>query len=440
MVLRRVLMVSPHFPPDTTAGAHRVRLLAPHLYEFGWEPTVVTVDPRDYEGRLDPSLAMLLPDTLRVFRVRALPKRWTRLTGIGDLGIRSFPGLLSACRRLLKSEAFDCFFVTIYPSYTALLGPLLKRRFGVPFVLDYQDPWVGSWGLTTGPRPDGTPDWKSKVSRALSVKLEPIAVRAVDGISAVSEATFLAVHERNPRAKSKPAVAIPLGGEPADFEYLRAHAREAAPGQGDEKSFRLCYVGTLLPSGFETLRGFLEALLLLKTRRPPLFESLRVHFVGTSNQTSGGAERVLPEARRLGVSDAILEVPARIDYLDALDVLLRSDAILLLGNSERHYTASKVFPALLARRPLLAIFHRESSVVSLLERHPGPPPRRLVTYDDGIRAQDRVPAVYEKLCETIERRDAEPAGEETSLLEEISARTMARRLAEFLSRVRADAG
>ena len=39
--MRRVLMVSPHFPPDTTAGAHRVRLLAPHLAAHGWEPTVV---------------------------------------------------------------------------------------------------------------------------------------------------------------------------------------------------------------------------------------------------------------------------------------------------------------------------------------------------------------------------------------------------------------
>src|SRR5439155_20636351 len=55
--VRRVLMVSPHFPPDTNAATHRVRLLAPHLPARGWEPTVVAVDPRDYEGRLDPALA-----------------------------------------------------------------------------------------------------------------------------------------------------------------------------------------------------------------------------------------------------------------------------------------------------------------------------------------------------------------------------------------------
>src|SRR5215470_4493478 len=82
-VMPRVLMVSPSFPPDTSAGAHRVRLLAPHLPAYGWEPTVLSVDPRDYEGRLDPELSELVPSSLRVVRCRALPARWTRAFGIG---------------------------------------------------------------------------------------------------------------------------------------------------------------------------------------------------------------------------------------------------------------------------------------------------------------------------------------------------------------------
>ena len=51
--MRRVLMLSPHFPPDSSAATHRVRLLAPHLPEYGWEPIVVTAEPDGYEGPLD---------------------------------------------------------------------------------------------------------------------------------------------------------------------------------------------------------------------------------------------------------------------------------------------------------------------------------------------------------------------------------------------------
>src|SRR5258707_6050339 len=81
--MRHVLMISPHFPPDSTAGTHRVRLLAPHLASHGWEPTVLTVDPRDYEGRLDPALAASVPSSLSVVRARAwaaglAPPAWVR--------------------------------------------------------------------------------------------------------------------------------------------------------------------------------------------------------------------------------------------------------------------------------------------------------------------------------------------------------------------------
>ena len=96
-------MISPHFPPDSSAGTHRVRLLAPHLEGYGWEPTVLTVAEQDYEGRIDPELASLVPASLAVVRSRALSYRWTRPVGFGDLGLRALPGLRQAAWRL-----FDC--------------------------------------------------------------------------------------------------------------------------------------------------------------------------------------------------------------------------------------------------------------------------------------------------------------------------------------------
>src|SRR5262249_36216040 len=86
--MRRALIVSPHFPPDSSAASHRMRLLAPHLAEAGWTPTVVAVEPDAYEGRLDPDLAAMVPDSLEVVRAPAWRAGWTRRVGIGDLGLR----------------------------------------------------------------------------------------------------------------------------------------------------------------------------------------------------------------------------------------------------------------------------------------------------------------------------------------------------------------
>jgi len=102
--VRRVLMISPHFPPDSSAGTHRVRLLAPHMAAHGWEPTVLTVDPRDYEGRLDEQLAASVPDSVRVVRARAWDAARTRRLGIGDLGLRAYTGLKRAAMDLLADD------------------------------------------------------------------------------------------------------------------------------------------------------------------------------------------------------------------------------------------------------------------------------------------------------------------------------------------------
>jgi hypothetical protein len=143
--MRRVLMVSPHFPPDSSAASHRVRLLAPHLDAAGWTPTVVTLDRSAYEGRLDPDLEALVPSSVRVVRAHAWSAGATRRVGLGDLGLRAFTGLRETCRALMSREQYDALFITVYPVYPALLGAGLKAAFRVPFVLDYQDPWVGAW-------------------------------------------------------------------------------------------------------------------------------------------------------------------------------------------------------------------------------------------------------------------------------------------------------
>lgn len=433
----RVLMLSPHFPPDTSAGAHRVRLLAPHLPQYGWEPTVVCVDPRDYESRLDPGLAELVPRSLRVIRSRALPLRWTRRFGVGDLGLRAFPGLLHTCCDLLRNEPFDALFITIYPSYPALLGPILKRMFAVPFVLDYQDPWVGAWGKTVGGGRNGKPDLKSRLTRTLGTRLEPRAGSAADAITAVSSATYEAIRDRYPDLRQTPCTAIPLGGEPADFDRLRAQSLTNRYFNPNDGLCHLCYVGTLLPLGFETLRAVLRATALLRKRRPDLYARLRLRFFGTSNQTATDApQRVIPEARELGVNDCVTEVASRIDYLDALTVQTQATAILMMGSSEHHYTASKLYPGLLAKRPILAIYHEASSVVDILRHTASPPMVRVVTYNDTTRAQSRQEEIYTELSALIENPTYDSAAIDMEVVNEFSARSLAGKLATVLEQVR----
>jgi len=434
--MRRVLMVTPHFPPDSSAASHRVRLLAPHLPAAGWTPTVVTVDPSAYEGRLDRDLEALVPSSVRVVRAPAWPPAATRRFGLGDLGLRAFTGLRRVCRDLLSREAFDALFITVYPVYPALLGPALKRAFDVPFVLDYQDPWVGAWGRTVGGGANGHPDWKSRASRRLGVWLEPRVVAAADAIVAVSQGTIDGIVERIPDASRVPHAVIPVGFDPADFAAVARRSSGPSPFDRADGLVHLCYVGTLLPTGVETLRVLLRALDRAR-REDPKAARLRLHFVGTSNQSAAGTYRVLPIAEACGVADAVTETPGRFDYLDALRVLTRASAILLLGSTERHYTASKLYSALIARRPILALFHEASSVVSILRGIGAEPTVRLVTYGDAGPREEQVAAMAQHLRAVAANAVYQADDIRLERAADMSAHRLARQLAGIFDRVAA---
>ncbi len=429
-------MVSPHFPPDSSAASHRVRLLAPHLAEAGWSPTVVTLEPSAYEGRLDPDLEALVPASLPIVRATAWPAAATRLVGLGDIGLRAFTGLRRVCRALLSRERFDALFITVYPVYPALLGPRLKAEFHVPFVLDYQDPWVGAWGQSVGGGPGGAPDWKSRASRRLGEWLEPRAVAMADALVAVSQATLDGIVERTPAAGRVPHGVIPLGFEQADFESLRRRPQRQSHFDPSDGRVHLCYVGTLLPAGRDTLALLLQGLARAR-QEDPAAARLRFHFFGTSNQSSSKTYRVLPLAMEHGVADAVTEVPGRLDYVDALSVLTCASGILLLGSSERHYTASKLYPALLAQRPLFALFHEASSVVSILRAAASAPTVRVLTYGDTPGSGASVADVACHLRGLAANCTYDGADVALDRVADVSARNLARQLAAVFDRVAA---
>lgn len=393
-------MVSPYFPPDTSAGTHRVRLLAPHLPAFGWEPTVLTVDPEAYEGRLDPDLARLVPASLRVLRTDAWPASVTRRVGIGDLGLRALAGLRRAAKELLSRERFDALFITLYPTYPAVLGPGLKRRFGVPFVLDYQDPWVGAWGHHVGGGANGAADLKSRITRAIGERLEPRVVRQADALTAVSARTYEDVLARVPDARPRACASIPLGFEEQDLEALRGAPRSNDCFDPRDGLVHVCYVGTVLPTGGEVLSSTLGAVRQLRDQAPAIYQRLRLHFLGSSNQRDPAAvARVLPIAQELGVADVVREVPPRLDYLDALNVQVDASALLLLGSAEPHYTPSRVFPALLSGRPIVAVYHEESSVLDVL-RAPGVN-ACVIAFGQASPPRARIGAIRDALADII---------------------------------------
>ncbi len=396
---RRVVIVSPYFPPSTVAGVHRARLLARHLPVHGWEPVIVCVDERHHEEPLDPELARLVPSDVRIVKVGAVPRRLARSLGMGDLSLRGWFHLRRAVLGWLHRVGAEVVCITMGPFYTSLFAGAVRRRYGVPVVLDYQDPWVSAWGATL-------PRWsKGGWSHRLGCWLEPLALRRVDWLTAVSTGTFQGILARHPWIDESRCSEAPIGGDPADFDALRRRPVAVSRLPVEPGRLHVSYVGTLLPRAGDTVRALLRAAALLRQRAPGLYARLRLDFVGTSNQPGGGPARVLPMAAEEGVAEVVRELPERLPYLEALQVLLRSHVVLALGSDEPHYTASKIFPVLLSERPALAMFHAASTVCRFIEVAGG---AYLVTFDDGAPALAKVAEIAMTLERLLRHPEAAP--------------------------------
>lgn len=363
---RTCIVVSPYFPPSTLAGVHRARHLAKHLPATGWTPVVVAVDEAFHEERLDPSLAGLVPESVEVVKVPALSQRVCRPLGLGEISLRAWRPLRQAVLALLSKRSVDAVLITGSPYYPMLLGPEIKRRSGVPVVLDFQDPWVSAWGRTL-------PRWsKGGLAHRLAVALEPRAVRAADFITSVSDTQNDQLAARHPWVDRARMAAIPIGGDPADYDALRANETSPTMFALDASRINFSYVGTIWPPVLETLRTVLIAAAEVRSRRPDVYARMRLNFIGTtSNPNALDGGWVSPIAKEVGVADIVREEPQRLPYLEALALQARSEAILMLGSDEPHYTASKIYGAMMSGRPFLSVFHERSSSHEILSRAGG---------------------------------------------------------------------
>ncbi len=414
--MKTVVIVAPQFAPCSYPPALRVRFFTNHLEEFGWRPLILTVKPEYMEEPADPEFTQMIPQDLNVIRTKALNPKLTRKIGVGDLGIRCFPYMLKTLRHLCKNQHIDLLFIPGPPWHTFCLGPILKNRFGIPYVIDYIDPWV-----TPGP----FHPWKKAFwFRMMAYMLEPIVLRKVDMITAVSKGTCDTVNKRFPYLKTESFSVIPYGCEESDFDYVSETNRKHTYWNAGDGKIHLCYVGAVWPPALDTVKALLDALVKLRDSKKELFDKIQIHFLGTSYNPDA-TPQVLPLAYEKGL-DNISELTRRIPYLDALTVLKSADVILALGSSDSHYTPSKIYPCLVARRPLLGIFHEQSSVVDVLkEMNTG----IVVTYNTEQPPLTQVTEISSALIRACEKPVCEPDGIFQDRFNAYSARSMARRLA-----------
>lgn len=196
--------VNVDFPPVSGPGVWRILALAKYAAKAGHRVTVFCSDRSSWHDRQDQKLLEGLPEGVRVIRIHSVFLRdvvngiaWRRQR----TGSRWLAGFLKGAQwraecywpdtvahwavktafavwRLARRERPDC-IVTTGPQHLAhLAGYVARQRLGVPWIMDYRDPWTGFQGdvqILPGPYQAG-----------LMARLENRFLAAADAITVVS--------------------------------------------------------------------------------------------------------------------------------------------------------------------------------------------------------------------------------------------------------------
>ena len=419
---RRVVLVAPEFPPSNSAGAHRPRLFAKHLPAFGW-----TADGADDQAGTDRRPAG--PDA-RTAAGSGVDHRANRgdTHQAASADRRSGPSIVARARpsadlddqtgkhRRAGAVRSTMVFVRARSDDEPPLRRPLRRGLHRP--MDHRVERHASF-----------PE-KAWFYHRAAAAIEPGVLRSAAHVTAVSEGILEDLRGRYPWLEAGRMSAMPYGAEPDDLEAAVRLGLTPPDFSGDDEDVTISFTGAVQPTSQALVTAVLRALGALDESRPATRRRIRLRAYGTSNLTWGhGRHTILPMARELGVDHLVSEIPERIPYLQAMSVLQASGIVLVMGSTDAYYHASKLYPAIVSGRPILAICHRDSSIKRVVEQTGA---GMCVTFGDPLELQSRVGEIASAIESLAGRPRRKP---DAAAIEPFTARASTARLARVLDHV-----
>lgn len=401
-----LLMVAFHFPPIAgSSGYLRSLKFAKYLPAFGVEPVILTVRPEVYEA-YDKNAKPALPAATRVVRAYGLDSRRAFAIKGKSIGLLSLPDrywtwipfAVAAGRRLIRERKIDAVFST-YPIASAhLIGLILHRLTGKPWIADFRDPM---WDEFTGAR---------GLSLRLRQAIEKAVMRRCKRAVVCTDAMLELFKRRYPDRVDK-LVMIPNGFDDEDFQGMDLPATRA------EGPVRLLHTGLLEPEDRDPI-PFFKAVKALCDKRPGA-APVTVDLIAPSDEAY--YVKAIADLGLTGVINILSWRP----YKQSLEAMAKTDILLLFqGPSCFSQVPAKLYEYMRVGRPILAITPAAGETGKLVI---GTGAGRVVPHDDPAA----IGAVLEEWVDAVNRGGSLPkAGPEAVL--RFSRRRHAEQLAACL--------
>jgi glycosyltransferase involved in cell wall biosynthesis len=347
------------------SGVQRPVKFAKYLQRFGWDPIVVAPDPDIYHTFDDSLLQELNDSSIRVERVQNSPliragkksinpsprKPWkasllkwiTSWFFLPDNKKGWINDAVNRCLELIEAEPISAVFATAPPYSNLIVAQKIKKRTGIPVIMDLRDDWLESHLIRYPTR------WHFNKMK----KIEAYTLHAADHITVVNSFYKSKINDR--LGKQCPEITvIPNGFDRENFDQTVSVA--------DHGKFSILYSGMFYES--RKPDWFLQAVKQVLERNPEIKEHIQLQFQGGLNESHWKT------INRLGLSKYVLDF-GYLRHQEAVQNVINAD-ILFLTLGDRKYnsavTPGKVFEYMGSLKPILA-FIPEGITRSLLNNY-----------------------------------------------------------------------
>ncbi|MBR9977752.1 MAG: glycosyltransferase family 4 protein [Bacteroidetes bacterium] len=349
----RVLVIAYYFPPLGLSGVQRTLKFVKYLPEFGWDVTVLTVEDRGYFAKDEELLQELEGLPVDIIRTPSLDplhffrrKNVVRMPSARTLGLLSklsqtvfLPDnkigwkkqAVSAALAYLETHPVDVIFATA-PPYTAfLIGRELKRRTGLPLIVDYRDSWIDN----------PLHFYLTPLHKALHYRLERRVLRETRHIISINRPIKERILQAHPFLSHNDISIISQGFDQKDFEGL------ARSGKNNDR-MRIVYAGTFYYN--RNPNAMFAALRALADTDATAARGIELHLIGTPRE---GDQALV---RKYGLERSVI-FHGYLSHRETLRHLVDADVLWLLigrGKGEEMMSTGKLYEYLGARKPILA--------------------------------------------------------------------------------------
>lgn len=398
---KKVLLFSYYWPPASSPGVQRWLKFVKYLEDYGWASAVITPKNGSYPNT-DATLLNDIPDDTELLTTKTLePFRLFNLltgqakrgkassVGMGDLkGAQSPIKKISAYIRAnwfipdarkgwnryairtgieyIQKQNVDAIITTGPPHSSHLIGLNLSRKFNLPWVADFRDPWTNIYYNHFLPRSSST----QKKDLALETKV-------LSNASLVTVVSNGLLQEFSDRARS--TLLLPNGYDLEDF--YGKHTFEKSD------KFTLSYIGNLKEN--QNIEALWTALSELINANPQFAQNFRLSLTGNIHPT------VLQSITQAGLNPNLIQYPF-VQHHQAIEQMISASALLFpipQSAQNKKIITGKIFEYLASRTPLVSIGPPDGDAAKILhncERSP------MIDPDNMDEIKHRIKHLYEE--------------------------------------------